>query len=129
MPVSWRRAAPAGLLLNDMKRMDGTTRTATAVDSAMRIRTAPPFVGRVVAPGSARCWRAPAIAFAPRTVSGKASSVLACRRRVCGRFSTAQVVIWLFVVLVSVGCARPGREARHVIDGLSGSDRLFASGL
>ena len=41
------------------------------------------------APGSARCRRAPAFAFVPRTASGKASSVLACRRRVCGRLCTA----------------------------------------
>jgi hypothetical protein len=40
----------------------------------------------MTAPPSARCWRAPAIAFAPRAESGKASSVLASRRRVCGRF-------------------------------------------
>jgi hypothetical protein len=59
--------------------------TAMAVVSAMRIRTAPPFVGRATAPGSARWGRAPAIAYAPRTESGKASSVLAYRRRVCGR--------------------------------------------
>jgi hypothetical protein len=51
--------------------------TANAVVSAMRIRTAPPFVGRARAPGSARWGRAPAIAYAPRTESGKASSVLA----------------------------------------------------
>ena len=51
--------------------------TAMAVVSAMRIRTAPPFVGRAGAPGSARWGRAPAIAYAPRTESGKASSVLA----------------------------------------------------
>jgi hypothetical protein len=59
--------------------------TAMAVVSAMRIRTAPPFVGRATAPGSARWGRAPAVAYAPRTESGKASSVLAYRRRVCGR--------------------------------------------
>jgi hypothetical protein len=51
--------------------------TAIAAVSAMRIRTAPPFVGRVIAPGSARWGRAPAVAYAPRTESGKASSVLA----------------------------------------------------
>ena len=65
----------------------------------MRIRTAPPFVGRTsgCAPGSARCRRAPAIAFAPRTASRKASSVLACRRRVCGRLCTA-LLQWCFGV-------------------------------
>ena len=83
------RAEAAGVLLNNAKSNAGKTMTATAVASAMRIRTAPPFVGRVVAPGSARCRRAPAIAFAPRTESGKASSVLADRRRVCGRLCTA----------------------------------------
>ena len=61
------------------------TMTAMAVVSAMRIRTAPPFVGRAGAPGSARWGRAPAIAYKPRTESGKASSVLAWCRRVCGR--------------------------------------------
>src|SRR5260370_870835 len=95
------RAEAAGLLLNNAKSNVGTTMTAAAVPSAMRIRTAPPFVGRVQAPGSARCGRAPAIAFAPRTESGKASSVLASRRRVCGRLCTAP---WLVpgVVLDSV---------------------------
>jgi hypothetical protein len=34
-----------------------TVKTAT---SAMRVRMAPPFVGRAMAPSSARCWRAPA---------------------------------------------------------------------
>src|SRR5580704_6053570 len=100
--ASWRvtRAEAAGVLLNNAKRTTGVTMTATAVASAMRIRTAPPFVGRVEAPGSARCRRAPAIAFAPRTESGKASSVLAYRRRVCGRLCTA--LRWFrFGVLVS----------------------------
>lgn len=82
-------AEATGELLDNVKSNVGTAMTATAVVSAMRIRTAPPFVGRVHAPGSARCGRAPAIAFAPRTASGKASSVLAHRRRVCGRLCTA----------------------------------------
>src|SRR5450631_3490390 len=56
--------------------------TGMIATSAMRVRMAPPFVGRAWAPSSARCWRAPAIAFGPRTASGKASFVLALRRRV-----------------------------------------------
>src|ERR1700722_3415944 len=74
--------------------------------SAMRVRMAPPFVGRAKAPSSARCWRAPAIAFGPRTASGKASSVLASRHRVCGRFCYAQdcvVKTPLISSLVGVG--------------------------
>jgi hypothetical protein len=67
--------------------------TAIAVVSAMRIRTAPPFVGRPGAPGSARWGRAPAIAYAPRTESGKASSVLAWCRRVCGRMCESPGVV------------------------------------
>jgi hypothetical protein len=67
--------------------------TAMAVVSAMRIRTAPPFVGRAGAPGSARWGRAPAIAYAPRTESGKASSVLAWCRRVCGRMCEGPGVV------------------------------------
>ena len=63
--------------------------TGTIATSAMRVRMAPPFVGRVKAPSSAWCWRAPAFAFVPRTVSGKATSVLALRHRVCGRFGYA----------------------------------------
>jgi hypothetical protein len=59
----------------------------------MRIRTAPPFVGRARAPGSARWGRAPAIAYAPRTESGKASSVLAWCRRVCGRLCEGPGVV------------------------------------
>src|SRR5664280_2789019 len=69
--------------------------------SAMRVRMAPPFVGRAKAPSSARCWRAPAIAFGPRTASGKASFVLALRRRECGRLVYARecfVVSSLFVI-------------------------------
>jgi hypothetical protein len=61
--------------------------------SAMRVRMAPPFVGRAKAPSSARCWRAPARAYGPRTASGQASSVLASRRRVCGRFGYAQACV------------------------------------
>jgi len=64
--------------------------TITAVASAMRVRKAPPFVGRAKAPFSARCVRAPAIACVPRTTSGQASLILAIRHRVCGRLSRAQ---------------------------------------
>ena len=81
-----------------MAMIDATVKTAM---SAMRVRMAPPFVGRAMAPSSARCWRAPAIAFGPRTASGKASFVLALRRRVCGRLVYAQdcfVVSSLFVI-------------------------------
>src|ERR1039458_10373988 len=48
MTASWRvtRAEAAGVLLNNVKRTAGMAMTATAVASAMRIRTAPPFVGR-----------------------------------------------------------------------------------
>ncbi|HUD18776.1 MAG TPA: hypothetical protein VMQ59_16040 [Acidimicrobiales bacterium] len=60
--------------------------TAIAVPSAMRIRTAPPFVGRAWRQALLGGGRAPAIAYAPRSESGKASSDLAYRRRVCGRF-------------------------------------------
>lgn len=58
VPASWRdRSEAAGLLLDSAKSKTGTTiRTARAVDSAMRVRTAPPFVRRNNAPGSARCW-------------------------------------------------------------------------
>src|ERR1035437_8208825 len=72
-----------------------------AATSAMRGRMAPPFGGRAMAPSSARCWRAPAIAFGPRTASGKASFVLALRRRVCGRLVYARdcfVISSLFVI-------------------------------
>ena len=58
VPASWRiRAEAAGVALDNAKTKTGTTvRTARAVDSAMRVRTAPPFVRRDCAPGSARCW-------------------------------------------------------------------------
>ncbi len=76
--------------------------------SAMRIRTAPPFVGRARAPGSARWGRAPAIAYAPRTESGKASSVLAWCRRVCGRLCEGPGV----VLGVSSLCRYSGQSRR-----------------
>ena len=47
------------------------------------------------APGSARCRRAPAIAFAPRTESREASSVLARCRRVCGRCVQPSECFWV----------------------------------
>jgi hypothetical protein len=40
------RAEAAGLLLNNVNNKVGINVTTTAVVSAMRIRTAPPFVGR-----------------------------------------------------------------------------------
>ena len=40
------RAEAAELLLKNAKKIAGIAMTATAVPSAMRIRTAPPFVGR-----------------------------------------------------------------------------------
>jgi hypothetical protein len=75
--------------------------TAIAVPSAMRIRTAPPFVGRTWRQALLGGGRAPAIAYAPRSESGKASSDLAYRRRVCGRLCEARglsSVCPLFVV-------------------------------
>src|SRR5580692_1708147 len=80
----------AGVLPNSVMAAVVKHMAASAADSAMRIRTAPPFVGRDDAPGSARCGRAPAIAYAPRSESGKASSDLAYRRRVCGRLCWAR---------------------------------------
>ena len=58
VPASWRdRAEATELLFDNAKSKTGTAiRTASAVDSAMRVRTAPPFVRRNDAPGSARCW-------------------------------------------------------------------------
>ena len=78
-----------------------TMATAMAAASAMRIRTAPPFVGReLLRLPLLGVWRAPALAFAPRTDCGKAGSVLACRRRVCGRLSCARFYV--------VGATSPG---------------------
>src|ERR1019366_7157068 len=92
--------------------------TGMIATSAMRVHMAPPFVGRAKAPSSARCWRAPAIAFGPRTASGKASSVLASRRRVCGRFSYAQdCVVKTPLISSLVSCEL------HSIDGACGHDR------
>ena len=112
LTASWRVAcAQAGSLLNSDMSTAGTatTMTAIAVASAMRIRTAPPFVGRALGARLALLGvgRAPAFAFAPRTASGKASSVLACRRRVCGRLCTALLELLLGVVLDS-GPGTPG---------------------
>ncbi len=63
--------AHAGLVDKTVIPVTSVT-TTTVAASAMRVRMAPPFVGRGDAPSSARCWRAPAIAFGPRTVGGKA---------------------------------------------------------
>ena len=68
-----------------------------------------PSSGAQGAPGSARCRRAPAIAFTPRTASGKASSVLTCCRRVCGRLCTAPGMV-LGLVLNSLPGWPAGRR-------------------
>jgi hypothetical protein len=87
----------AGVAEADGESMDKVMNaTVPAAMSAMRVRTAPPFVGRAKARlpllgvGGLR-----PIAFGPRTEGGQAFSVLAPRRRVCGRFSYAQGwVVW-----------------------------------
>src|SRR6516165_1409278 len=49
LAAEWRaRSDAAELLLNSVKNKVGINVTATAVVSAMRIRTAPPFVGRTL---------------------------------------------------------------------------------
>jgi hypothetical protein len=76
--------------------------------------------------------RAPAIAFAPRTESREASSVLARCRRVCGRFSYSPGGCsggWSSIRLFwrrAPWCLPPGRRA-DTIGGLSGSDRPSVS--
>ena len=121
--ASWRisRAEAAEFVLKHAKKIAGMAMTAAAVPSAMRIRTAPPFVGRASGvPGSARCRRAPAFAFAPRTASREASSVLAWCRRVCGRLCTAPGMV-LGVVLNSLSRSAC-RQARRNF-GWSGNSR------
>ena len=105
--------------------------TGMIATSAMRVRMAPPFVGRAKAPSSARCWRAPASAFGPRTASGKASFVLASRRRVCGRFGYAQACVVVTPLISSLsrvgGSACDGRSGHENARAESGTRPLLAA--
>src|SRR5580698_6048970 len=69
---------------------------------------------------------APAIAFAPRTESREASSVLAHRRRVCGRCVQPSDCVWV-VSSIRVVLGPEGRRVETLSD-LERSDRWLTSG-
>src|SRR5580692_9885949 len=118
----------AGVLPNSVMAAVVKHMAASAADSAMRIRTAPPFVGRDDAPGSARCGRAPAIAYAPRSESGKASSDLAYRRRVCGRLCQARGLSSACPLFVVSRLARAtGAPKPRLVRGVSDRHHLLHS--
>jgi hypothetical protein len=96
----------------------------------MRVRTAPPFVRRYCAPGSARCWAGSGHCI--RAPNGEQGGIVPFWLVAAGCAAgclTAQMVLWRVVLVSSVlgdvrpGTGPPGGRRAEVIASLSGADR------